>query len=121
MASSPADPATLSPRAFALQELTACWNQGYEALARGAVEQVDALLTVAADHLAAAGDGRGDSAAEARLRDEARAAHGRLQHAMQSGLAGLQQELGRIRTGGKVLRGYGSASRAVGNELVRDG
>ena len=40
---------TASPVAFALQELTACWNQGYEALVRGDLERVQSLLELADD------------------------------------------------------------------------
>src|SRR5689334_16204368 len=102
MASSPRDVA-LTPVAFALQELTACWNQGYEALARGDLERVAALLAIAADHVAAAGDGHADSAAEAALRAEATAAHGRLRHGVRAGLVGVEEELARVRVGGKAL------------------
>jgi hypothetical protein len=118
MASSPADAATPSPRAFALQELIACWNQGYEALLRGDVDAARSLLDLADDHIAAAGDGHGDSAAEAALRISAASSRGRLEHAMKAGLAGLQQELTRARQGGKALRGYGSS--VAEPNVVRD-
>jgi hypothetical protein len=120
MASSPAEAGTSSPRAFALQELAACWNQGYEALARGNLEHVDQLLSLAQEHLASAGNGTDDSAADAQLRREAVAAHGRLQHGMQAGLTELQQEIARARTGGKALRGYGHASLRVGEQVTKD-
>lgn len=120
MASSPAEPTTFSPRAFALQELAACWNQGFEALARGNVEHVAQLLSVADEHLLGAGDGADDSTVEAQLRREAAAAHARLHGGLQAGLAALQQELSRARTGGKVLRGYGQASLRVGEQVTRD-
>ncbi len=118
MASSPADAATPSARAFALQELIACWNQGYEALARGEVDRAQALLDVAEEHLAAAGDGLTDDATEAALRCEAISSQGRLAHAIRAGLDGIGEELGRTRRGGKALRGYGSATTAA--TVVRD-
>ena len=108
-----------TPRAFALQELTACWNQGYEALVRGDVERVGALLDIAQDHVAATGDASDDSTVEAALRRDATASHLRLQHAIKAGLTGLQDELARTRVGGKALRGYGSPAR-VGNHVARD-
>ena len=43
-----------SPKAFALQELTACWDQGYEALVRGDLDQLTALLEIADGHVSAA-------------------------------------------------------------------
>ncbi|MBL8752612.1 MAG: hypothetical protein JNK15_04870 [Planctomycetes bacterium] len=118
MASSPAEATTPSARAFALQELIACWNQGYEALLRGDLDGARSLLDIADDHVAAAGDGRSDTAAEAALRIAAASARGRLEHAMKAGLDGLQQELARARHGGKALRGYGHS--VVGPEVVRD-
>ena len=120
MASSPAEPTTLSPRAFALQELAACWSQGFEARARGNVEHVAQLLSVADEHLLGAGDGANDSTVEAQLRREAATAHGRLQGGLQAGLATLQQELSRARTGGKALRGYGQASARLGEQFIKD-
>ena len=63
MGSSPTDPTTASPSpvAFALQELIACWDQGYEALAQGDLDRVAALLEVADDHLAGTVNGAPDS------------------------------------------------------------
>jgi hypothetical protein len=119
MASSPAE----TPRAFALQELIACWNQGYAALAQGNLEQVAALLDIAAEHLvdaSRADDTRVDTPAEAALRQEATAAYGRLQYGMNAGLVGLQEELSRARVGAKALRGYGNPSLRVGSRVVRD-
>jgi hypothetical protein len=120
MASSPADPAAAdSPRAFALQELVACWDQGYEALARGDLDQLTVLMDVAQEHLHAAGDGTTDSVAEVALRQEANAARGRLEHGMRSGLLGLQDEIAKSRVGQKALRGYARFSPAAGS-LDRD-
>jgi hypothetical protein len=118
MASSPADAATPSARAFALQELIACWDQGYEALVRGEVDRAQALLDVAEDHVATAGDGHGDNAHEAALRTSAASSRGRLEHAIRAGLDGVQQELGRTRRGGRALRGYGSTTPDA--TVVRD-
>lgn len=120
MASSPAEPTTLSARAFALQELAVCWHQGYEALARGNLEHVDRLLTLAGEHLLVAGDGADDSDVEARLRREASAVHDRLQQGIQAGLAAVQEELSRARAGSKALRGYGRTSTSVGDQVVKD-
>ncbi|MBX3462682.1 MAG: hypothetical protein KF830_05900 [Planctomycetes bacterium] len=108
MASSPAEPE--SKVGFALQEAAVCWEQAFEALARGDLDQVDALLAIAAEHVAAAGDGSGDTPAEALLRQTALGAFGRLHHGMLAGLDGLRGELGRIRQGARALRGYGSAA-----------
>jgi hypothetical protein len=121
MGSSPTEPVTASPspRAFALQELIACWDQGYEALAQGDLDRVAALLEVADDHLAGAMTGGTDSEVEARLRIEAMSAKGRLEHGMRSGLAGLQEELARSRQGAKVLRGYQVAHGAT-TRIVRE-
>lgn len=121
MASSPRDAAaTATPVAFALQELIACWDQGYEALVRGDLERVQALLDVADDHVARAGEGRSDSPAEAKLRGHAASARGRLEHGMKAGLTGLQDELARTRRGAKVLRGYGNATLGLGGNVTRD-
>jgi hypothetical protein len=126
MASSPADrgatPAAAampSATAFALQELIACWDQGYEALARGDLERVQALLDIADDHLRALPGHACDTATETALRAQAIAARGRLEHGMHSGLDGLQQELTRLRQGAKVLQGYGNASVGLGGNVAR--
>ncbi len=119
MASSRTEPG--SPVAFALQEVAACWNQAYEALARGDIDGVEALLAVADDHVAAAGNGAHDMPAEALLRREAQDAFGRLQGGMNAGLEGLQAEMVRVRQGAKVLRGYGHAAGAVTNRLTKHG
>jgi len=120
MASSRADATTALPVAFALQELIACWDQAYEALVRGDLDRVQSLLDVAGDHVARAGDGRTDSPGEARLRNDAASARGRLEHGMKAGLTGLQDELARTRRGARALRGYGNAARGVGDNVTRD-
>ena len=121
--SSPAEPngavATASPVAFALQELIACWDQGYAALANGDLEQLAELMALADEHLAAAGDGSKDGPHEARLRNDAQSSRGRLEHGMRSGLDGLAAELTRVRQGAKVLRGYGNASVGLGANVAR--
>lgn len=109
MASSPADP-TATPKAFALRELTACWNQAYEAITHGDLDRVAGLLDVADEHLAAAGDGSGDDRAEAALRNEALTAKGRLEHGINAGLQGMREEMARARVGGRALRGYAQAT-----------
>jgi len=122
MASSPADRdpiATPSPRAFALQEATACWDQGYEALTRGDLDGVADLLAIADSHLATVGDAATDSADEARLRNLARSSRGRLEHGMKAGLDALTNELARARTGAKALRGYGDSSLRLGGNVER--
>ncbi|MBL8730102.1 MAG: hypothetical protein JNM25_16890 [Planctomycetes bacterium] len=119
MASSPTEPG--SAVAFALQEVTACWDQAYEALARGDVERAATLLDIAGAHVAGAGDGSKDTPTEAALRQQAHGAFGRLQHGMKAGLAGLQGELVRVRQGAKVLRGYGDAAGAVTSRMSKDG
>lgn len=121
--SSPAEPrvaaATASPVAFALQELTACWDQGYAALANGDLEHLADLMAMADGHLLAAGDARHDGPEEARLRVAAQSSRGRLEHGMRSGLDGLADELSRVRQGAKVLRGYGNASVGLGGNVAR--
>ena len=118
--SSPADRhTTASPVAFALQELIACWDQAYAALVQGDLDQVAALLDVADERLAAAGSGRTDSPDEAHLRATALGSRGRLEHGMSSGLAGLAEELARVRHGQKTLRGYGRTDVGVGDHVAR--
>jgi hypothetical protein len=122
MASSPADrpdAATPSPRAFALQEAIACWNQGYEALAQGDLDRVHGLLAIADDSLTALGDPTSDTAVEAHLRHEAISARGRLEHVMRAGLAALGDELAKTRRGAKALRGYSDPTRALGGSIER--
>lgn len=122
MASSRAESPTVAPTsaAFALQELAACWDQGYEALARGDLERVAALLDLAQEHLAKAGDASHDSPRETALRSAAAAANGRLQHGMKAGLVALRDELARARTGGKALRGYGDSVARPSDGMRRD-
>lgn len=105
MASSPRE--VDSDAAFALRELTACWNQAFEAIGQGDLDRVENLLELADEHLVAAGNGSKDTAAEAPLRREATVAFGRLQHAMKAGMDGIREELARARKGQKALRGYG--------------
>lgn len=112
MASSQAEP-NATAKAFALRELAVCWNQAYEAMTQADLGRVAGLLDVAADHLTAAGDGRGDSAQDAALREAALAAKGRLEHGMRAGLDALSEELARARVGGKALRGYAQAATHV--------
>ena len=110
---------TASPIAFALQELIACWDQGYEALARGDLDRVAALMDLADDHVVMAGDGRGDGPDEARLRNCAATSRGRLEHGMRAGLDGLRDEMARTRQGAKVLRGYGNPTLGLGSNVAR--
>ena len=119
MASSPAE-TTATPRAFALQELAACWNQAYEALVRGDLDRVTSLLDVADEHVATAGDAGTDDPAEARLRATAMGAKGLLEHAMRAGMQGLRDELARARVGGKALRGYAQATPRSDDGVLRD-
>lgn len=121
MASSPAEPkgtvAPDSPVAFALQEVTACWDQAYEALARGDLERTAALMDIADDHLRRVGDPTADGPGEARLRSEAVAARGRLEHGMRGGLDGLREELARVRQGARTLQGYKDPHRGLGGNF----
>ena len=122
MASSPAErspTATTSPRAFALQEAIACWDQGYEALTRGDLDGVRDLLDIAEAHLANVGAAATDSAEEARLRDLAGSSRGRLEHGMKAGLHALEQELARARQGAKALRGYGDPTLRLGGNVEK--
>jgi len=121
MASSPAEPtatvAVDSPVAFALQELTVCWDQAYEALARGDLERTAALMGIADEHLRQVGDPTADGAIEARLRSEAVAARGRLEHGMRGGLEALREELARVRQGARTLQGYKDPSHGLGGNF----
>ena len=123
MASSPADRTAIttpSPRAFALQEAIACWDQSYEALTRGDLDGVTDLLAIADSHVANVGDAAKDSADEARLRDLARSSRGRLEHGMKAGLFALESELARARHGAKALRGYGDPSLRLGGNVEKN-
>jgi hypothetical protein len=108
-----------SPAAFALRELIACWDQGYEALARGDLERVEALLDIADDHLRSLPDPGGDGPLEAELRTEAVAARGRLEHGMHAGLTGLRTEIDRTRQGARVLQGYRGPAHALGGRIEK--
>ncbi|MEO6596710.1 MAG: hypothetical protein ABIP94_18340 [Planctomycetota bacterium] len=122
MASSPASPphaASLTSTAFALQEITACWDQGYEALARGDLDRLQALMGIAQEHLAGLACATRDSAIEATLRNAATSARGRLEHGVRAGLQGLGDELTRTRQGTKALRGYSDASRRLGGNVEK--
>jgi hypothetical protein len=119
MASSPTEPE--SAVAFALQEVATCWNQAYEALTQGDVDRIAALMAIAGDHVAVAGDGSADSAAERALRQQAQAAFGRLQHGIAAGLDGLAAELQQSRQGAKALRGYAGIGGTPASRLDRDG
>ena len=117
MASSPARPDAASPAAFALQEVTACWDQGYEALVRGDLERVAALMDIADDWLRQVGDPTADDAQLAKLRSDAVAARGRLEHGMRGGLDGLRDELARVRQGARTLQGYKDPARGLGGKF----
>ncbi len=98
---------------FALRETIACWDQAYEALVRGDLERVEALLEIAGENLERAAALGSTSALPPELHAEATSARGRLEHAMHAGLQGLREELSRSRQGGKALRGYGQAQGAA--------
>lgn len=116
----PADAiAEQSDVAFALQELNACWGQAYAGMLRGELDTVGNLLDQAEPHLAAAGDGRGDSVEEARLRRHAASSHALLQHAMRAGLDGIREELGKHRHGQRALRGYDRSECDAGSRVLR--
>jgi hypothetical protein len=103
---------------FALQEVIACWNQAYEAMARGDLQSVSSLMDQADLQLATVGNSEQDSPADTRLRQQAATAHGLLLHAMQAGLDGIKKELGQARRGRKALRGYvDAAGNRAGNLL----
>jgi hypothetical protein len=103
--------------AFALQELEVCWDQCYEALARGDLDRVAALLDVADEHLRDLPAPADDSAELAELRGRATAASGRLGHGMRAGLDGLRDEIGRARVGQKMLQSYGDPTRGIGGRI----
>lgn len=109
----------LSPVALALQEVTACWDQGYEALVRGDLERVAALMDIAEDNLGKVGNSTGDSASEAELRNDALSARGRLEYSMRAGMEGIGQELACARRGSKALRGYAGASDRLGGNVEK--
>jgi hypothetical protein len=117
MASSPAND---EAAAYLLGELTACWNQGYEALAQGDLERTAVLLDVAEGHLKSLQPASEDDATATGLRQEAMAARGRLEHGMRKGLDGLAEELVKVRQGSKVLQGYRDPTRGLGNRIERN-
>lgn len=121
MASSPADSGggATANTAFLLQELIACWDQAYEALCRGELDPIAALLDHTDDLLARLPDHRGDGPAETALRERAAAARGRLEHGMQAGLDGLRDELARARQGAKTLGGYRAATGMEPGRVIR--
>jgi len=100
--------------------MTTCWDQGYEALARGDLAQVTALLQIANEHLSRIDGETLADEAFASLRREADAARGRLEHGMKSGLDGLRGELRQARKGAKALSGYRDSTLNLGRRLVRD-
>jgi len=110
---------TESSVGFALQELIACWSQAHEAMTRGDLQSVTALLNQADEHLRAAGDGSSDTAAEATQRQRATTAYNLLQHAMETGLTGLRKEIGQTRRGKKALNGYSKAAGNTGSRLLK--
>ncbi|MBL9077176.1 MAG: hypothetical protein JNL08_06725 [Planctomycetes bacterium] len=118
MASSPTE--TASAVGFALQELAACWQQALAALARGDVDHVTALMAIAGDHVAVAGDGSDDTPAEATLRQQAQDAFTQLRAGIETGLAGLADELARSRQGARMLRGYAAIGGTPNPLLDRD-
>lgn len=107
--------ATDSSVGFALAELIACWTQAYEAMGRGDLQSVTSLLDLADVQLVEAGNGDNDTPDETKLRQRAATAYGLLQHAMKSGLKGINKELGQTNQGMRALRGYvKAAGRATG-------
>lgn len=101
---------------FALQEVTACWNQAYEALTRGDLEAVAELLDLVDEQLAVAtSNHQSESPTITGLRAEAAAARGRLEHGMRSGLDGLAAELAQTRRGARTLQGYRQAGGGDGS------
>lgn len=111
--------ATESSVGFALQELIACWSQAHEAMTRGDLQTVTALLNQADEHLRTAGDGSADSAAEATQRQRAATAYNLLQHAMETGLTSLRKEIGHARRGKKALNGYSKAAGTTSSRLLK--
>ena len=105
---------------FALQELTACWDQGYEALARGDLDRVASLMTLADDHLRALPPASDDSPVESKLRLAATAARGRLEHGMRSGLSAVREELIKVHQGVRALGGYKHLQSGIGHRVERD-
>lgn len=114
------DPAVATDVAFALQELNACWSQAYDAMTRGELKAVAGLLTAADAYLDAAGEGLDDNPAEQALRRHAASTFGLLQHALEVGITGVRDELGRHRRGRKALRGYDRSDRETGGRVTRD-
>lgn len=104
---------------FALQEVAACWNQAHEAMSRGDLQSVTALLDQADQLLPSVGDGNDDSPEEARWRQRAATTYGLLQHAMQAGLDGIRTELGHARRGAKALQGYVKAAGSRDSNMLK--
>jgi hypothetical protein len=106
--------------AFVLQELTACWDQSYEALARADLDRVAALMARADEHVARLADARITGDELRRLHRQALAARGRLEHGMKAGLDGVRQELRRTRDGTRALSGYRDNTRDLGGRIARE-
>ncbi len=106
--------------AFVLQELATCWDQGYEALVRGDLERVEALLGIADDFTAKLAQADLGSRKLSELHRKAQAARGRLEHAMKSGLTGLREELRKTREGTRALSGYRHGAQELGRRVERD-
>ncbi|MFT4513377.1 MAG: hypothetical protein ACI89X_002817 [Planctomycetota bacterium] len=110
--------ATDSSVGFALEELIACWTQAHEAMGRSDLQSVTSLLDLADVQLPVVGNGDDDTPAEALLRARAVTAYGLLQHAMKSGLKGINKEISQTNRGTRALRGYvKAAGRATGHLL----
>ena len=111
--------ATDSSVGFALQELIACWTQAHDAMSSGDLHSITSLLDQADLQLAAAGNGDADTPSEAALREQAVKAYGLLQHAMKSGLDGIQKEIGQTHRGKRALRGYVKAAGQATGKLLK--
>jgi hypothetical protein len=110
----------VSKTGFALQELAACWDQGFEALSRSDLEGVAALMEIAEGHLRDLPPANADSIVEQRLRNAAMAARGRLAHGLQSGLSAVRDELGKVRQGARALHGYKQPADGLGARVRHD-
>lgn len=111
---------TPSATAHILQELTACWDQGYDALTRGDLERVAGLLAIVDQHLDGLQPPEADDDDERKLRQAAVAARGRLEHGIHAGLDGVRSELHGARKGRRALAGYRTPAGGVGDRVQRD-
>lgn len=111
MPSRPSDAPTGSTDA--LRQVTQLYDQAYEALARGDLDRVTALLLQSETMLQEAQQATIDPVTHARAIE----AHGRLHAAMQRLHGEMGGELAQVRQGQRALRGYSGHRGDIGRRV----